>query len=313
MRQTGSRLRKVSPRHSKQIFYYWIAIYWSMRSGSCGSLLFFSSVILLIVFSACTGCTTNPPLAIPQSDNTTKDPVSGTWNGFSATFGRQQIEDPLIMEQVEMIRLTIYPDHSFSYTSNFTIRNGTLIPTGKGNYVVEANETDTGRKYFHYDEDQDTLVWESRNLTIGFRRNARVMTADDLAEYNACSKERYEQEKLAASVTPRLIAQVISRGFGYDPTANIVYQMNGDIVLNDGIYDSVGIIIKYPDHDVYQIDVGGMGGANYTKKKFKIVLADRVVNQTPSFFIRLDTVEYPALPDNRTSEYPVYSVFSNTT
>ena len=291
-----------------------------MRPGSRDSFHFFCGIILfVIVFTLCAGCIANQIPGIIPADNTKEDPVTGTWNGFSATSGDKNIADPAIIDEVEKIRLNIYPDRSFSYTTNFTIMNGTLVPTGKGNYVVKANDTDTERKYFRFDQDQDILKWESQNMTIEFRRNDQVLTAADLADYNTRMKEISEQEQLAASVTsptpvpPGELAQIYSRGFGYDPTANIVYQMNGEVHIEGGLYDSVGVILRYPDKDEYQIDVGGMGGDNFTRKEFKLILNDRVINQTPAYFIRLGSTEYPALLSNETPGYTTYTAYSNAT
>jgi len=54
------------------------------------------------------------------------------------------------------------------------------------------------------------------------------------------------------------------------------------------------VILRYPDKDEYRLNLGGMGGANFTKKDVQIVLNARVKNMTPRFFIRLDQTEYPA-------------------
>lgn len=248
------------------------------------------------------------------------DPVAGTWNGFIASSGESGLPaDEETNNEIAKIRLNIYPDLAFAYTTNFTLRNGSLISTGKGNYIVKANETDRERKYFRYDEEKDILMWESQDLTIEFRRNERVFSASDLSAYNEMMKTRWEEEQRALP-TPRptpvpthAIAVIHSEGFGYDPTTETAYQTNGDLFIESGKYDSVQVLVRYPDNDVYTLDLGGMGGANYTRKEFKIILSDRVKNQTPGFFIRLDAHEYPAIRTGSAQERIVYTAFTNST
>jgi len=284
-----------------------------MNMGPRDSFRFFSVVTFFIVLLVlCAGCTLNFNQKGTKVNTTPEDPVTGTWNGFLVTAGNNSIPDPSITDGVEKIRLNIYPDLSFAYTTNFTIRNGTLIPTGKGNYAVKANETETDRKYFRYNENLDILQWETRNMTLEFRRNDRPLTSAELDEYNTRMLDAYTQKQQAASVTPvppRTLARILSRGFGYDPTASTVYQMNGKIEIENGIYDSVGIILRYPDNDTYQSDVGGMGGSNFTRKDFRIVIHDRLSNKTPGVFVRLDAGEYPAVETGEQANGSVYTAY----
>jgi hypothetical protein len=287
-----------------------------MKNGSRHSFRLFSVVTFFIItLILCAGCTINTTPKKTPVNTTAVDPVVGTWNGFSATSGDKLIEDPAIIKDVETKRLNVYPDLAFAYTTDFTLRNGTLTPTGKGNYVVKGNETDTERKYFRYNEGLDTLKWESRGMTIEFRRNDRSLNSTELSDYNTRMLEIYRAEQLAASATPvppRALAQILSKGFGYDPTKNNVYQMNGNIEITTGVYDSVGVIIRYPDRDTYQIDVGGMGGSNITRKDFRIVLHDRVSNQTPNFFVRFGSTEYPAARTEERTGGIVYTVYEKS-
>jgi hypothetical protein len=283
-----------------------------MNMGPRESFRFFSVVTFFIIMVVlCAGCTLNFNQKGTKVNTTPEDPVTGTWNGFLVTAGNTSNPGPSIPDDVEKIRLNIYPDLSFAYTTNFTIRNGTLIPTGKGNYAVKANETETDRKYFRYNENLDILQLESRNKTIEFRRNDRPLTSAELDEYNAQMLETYTREQQAASVTPvppRALARILSRGLGYDPTAGTVYQMNGKIEIENGIYQSVGVILRYPDNDTFQSDVGGMGGSNFTRKDFRIVIHDRVNNQTPGLFVRLDAREYPAVETGEQANGSIYTV-----
>ena len=283
-----------------------------MNMGPRDSFRFFSVVTFFIILVVlCAGCTLNFNQKGTKVNTTPEDPVTGTWNGFTVTAGNASIPDPSLTNDVEKIRLNIYPDLSFAYTTNFTIRNGTLIPTGKGNYAVKANETETDRKYFRYHENLDILHWESRNITLEFRRNDRELTPAELDEYNTRMLDAYTREQQAASVTPvplRTLARILSRGFGYDPTKSTVYQMNGKIEIENGIYESVGIILRYPDNDTYQSDVGGMGGSNFTRKDFRIVIHDRLSNQTPGVFVRLNSREFPAIETGEQANVSIYTV-----
>ncbi|MFA5268092.1 MAG: hypothetical protein WC379_08970 [Methanoregula sp.] len=287
-----------------------------MKVGSRHSFRLFSVVTFVIIaLILCAGCTINTTPKKTQANTTPADPVVGTWNGFTATSGDKVIEDPAIIKDVETKRLNVYPDLAFAYTTDFAIRNGTLTPTGKGNYVVKGNETDTERKYFRYNEGLDTLKWESRGMTIEFRRNDRSLNSTELSEYNTRMLEIYQAEQLAASATPvpkKALAQILSKGFGYDPTKSTVYQMNGNIEIQNGVYDSVGVIIRYPDRDTYQIDLGGMGGSNITRKDFKIVLHERVINQTPNFFVRLGSMEYPVVRTGERTNGIVYTAYEKS-
>jgi hypothetical protein len=284
-----------------------------MNMGLRDSFRFFSVVTFFIILLVlCAGCTLNFNQKGTKVNTTPEDPVTGTWNGFMVTAGNTSIPDPSLTDDVEKIRLNIYRDLSFAYTTNFTIRNGTLIPTGKGNYAVKANETETDRKYFRYHENLDILHWESRNMTLELRRNDRQLTPAELDEYNTRMLETYTREQQAASVTPvppRTLARILSRGFGYDPTKSTVYQMNGKIEIENGIYESVGIILRYPDNDTFQSDVGGMGGSNFTRKDFRIVIHDRMSNQTPGVFVRLDAGEYPAVETGEQANGSVYTAY----
>jgi len=293
-----------------------------MHPGSRNSLIFFSVfVLLVIIFTLCSGCIYPGLVAdkiFPQK--TKEDPITGSWNGFIATAGGKEITgDPALAEEVAKTRLNIYPDRTFEYTTNFSIRNGTLVPTGKGNYMVKANETDKERKYFHYDETLDSLKWESQDMTIEFRRNDHLLSSADLSDYNAKMMEEFEQvhqtdsETQPTPVPTMAVAEIHSEGFGYDTTSETAYQVNGDVLVENGTYESVSVIVRYPDLDSYKIDVGGMGGRNFTRKEFKIVLNDRVRNETPAFFIKLGTVEYPTIPNGQVSDYTLYTAYTNST
>jgi hypothetical protein len=259
-------------------------------------LFFFLVLGILLVSAGMSGCTGTQ---IPG----VSDPVAGTWNGYVAersdgvpviAMSTQDVDD------IEAMRLNIYSDNTFDYAANYTLRSGSIASTGKGNYIVQSAMNATTRSYIRYDDDRDTVTWETQGVSIEFRRNDRTLTKQDLIEYN--------RELLAAITPPPTIvttavvtpvptyeiASIQSEGFGFDPTSSIVYEFNGELRTYAGVFQSVWVILRYPDKDEYPLNLGGMGGANFTKKDVQIVLNARVKNMTPRFFIRLDQTEYPA-------------------
>ena len=261
------------------------------------SPLLFFIVVAILLASAVASCCTGKQ--IPGMS----DPIAGTWNGYVA---ERSDGIPVIAmstqdaDAIEAMRLNIYPDNTFDYAVNYSLRSGTIASTGKGNYIVQSAMNATARSYIRYDAEKDTLTWETQGTDIEFRRNDRVLTRQDLIEYN--------EELLAEVTTPPTIipttvvtpvptfeiASLQSEGFGYDPTTSIVYEFNGVLRTYEGVYQDVMVILRYPDKDEYSLDLGGMGGANFTKRDVQIVLNDRVRNMTPRFFIQLDKTEYPA-------------------
>jgi len=267
-----------------------------------------SALFLLIVFVSvmvlAAGCTTP---AMPG----VREPSAGTWNGYVARIDGGvpfDIHTP-IGKDVAQMKLNIYNDGTFEYVTNYSIRNGTLTSTGKGNFVVWSYDDETTKKYFHYDSELDTLKWESLGTIIEFRRNDREFSHQDLEQYLRqliadAPAPTPEVTAMQAEITPVPtweVARIESEGFRYDPTSQTIYQLNGLVRITSGIFDSVRVIVRYPDKDEYVLDVGGMGGANYTKKDFKIILNPRVENQEPAYFIRLDNNEYPAFVSNESS------------
>jgi hypothetical protein len=256
----------------------------------------FLTLALLLLLAGLSGCTTTqvPGMA---------DPITGTWNGYveeSGTVTSILPEGIPDADDIAAMRLNIYNDNTFDLASNYTVRSGSVAPTGKGNYIMQSSQKSTVKSYRHYDETKDILTWETQGIIIEFRRNDKAFTKQDLIDY--------DNELLAAVTVPPTvvpttivtpvptfeIASLQSEGFGYDTTTGIVYHFNGVLRIYQGVYQDVMVILRYPDKDEYHLDLGGMGGANFTKKDVQIVLLDRVKNMTPRFFIRLDQAEYPA-------------------
>jgi len=80
--------------------------------------------------------------------------------------------------------------------------------------------------------------------------------------------------------------------FGFDPTTGIVYSFKGDVSINSGTYNSVQVIIRYPNSQTYNYDAGPMGGSNPTIKPFFIFPDTRYKNDEPTFYIQLDKNKY---------------------
>jgi hypothetical protein len=256
----------------------------------------FLILALLLLLAGFAGCTTTQ---IPGMG----DPIAGTWNGYVEETGTvtsilpEGIPDA---DDIATMRLNIYNDNTYDLATNGTIRSGTIASTGKGNYIVQSSQKSTVKSYLHYDDARDILKWETQGIVIEFRRNDKAFTKQDLIDY--------DNELLAAMTVPPTvvpttivtpvptfeIASLQSEGFGYDTTTGIVYHFNGALRIYRGVYQDVMVILRYPDRDEYRLSLGGMGGANFTKKDVQIVLLDRVKNMTPRFFIRLDKTEYPA-------------------
>ena len=249
---------------------------------------------MLLALPGLSGCTTTqiPGMA---------DPVVGTWNGYVEEAGEVSSLNVGLpdADDIAAMRLNIYDDNTFDLASNYSLHNGTIASTGKGNYIVQSSVKDTVKSYLHYDEAKDILTWETQGITIEFRRNDKALTKQDLIDYD---------NALLAAITPPPtvvpttivtpvptyeIASLQSEGFGYDTTTGIVYHFDGVLRIYEGVYQDVMVILRYPDRDEYHLDLGGMGGANFTRKDVQIVLMDRVKNMTPRFFIQLDKTEYP--------------------
>jgi len=70
------------------------------------------------------------------------------------------------------------------------------------------------------------------------------------------------------------------------------YEFVGKVQINNGIYQSVQVILQYPDSQEYSYDVGGMGGSNQTIKEFSLFPADRYKGTNPEKIIALDGKRY---------------------
>ncbi|MGB9177174.1 MAG: hypothetical protein WCB46_10630 [Methanoregula sp.] len=88
------------------------------------------------------------------------------------------------------------------------------------------------------------------------------------------------------------IARIQVDYFGMDPSTGTVYEFRGNVMVDDGVYQSVQVILRYPDTQEYAYDAGGMGGANVTLKPVYLYPADRYTGTNPRKIITLDGKRY---------------------
>ncbi len=91
------------------------------------------------------------------------------------------------------------------------------------------------------------------------------------------------------------IARIRVDHFGMNPTTENIYEFVGTVLVNNGVYPSVQVILRYPDTQEYAFDAGGMGGSNATAKEFSLFPADRYKGLNPEKIIVLDGRQYVTL------------------
>jgi hypothetical protein len=120
--------------------------------------------------------------------------------------------------------------------------------------------------------------------TTGPTPQAKVLTPDTITPV-----------KTTILITPlpvNEIARIEVDHFGMNPSTETVYEFVGKIHVNDGPYQSVKVILRYPDTQEYPYDAGGMGGANATLKPFYLYPADRYKGTNPEKIVELDGKRY---------------------
>jgi hypothetical protein len=88
------------------------------------------------------------------------------------------------------------------------------------------------------------------------------------------------------------IARIEVGHFGMNPSTETVYEFVGKIHVSGGPYQSVQVVLRYPDTQEYTYDAGGMGGANTTLKPFYLYPADRYKGTNPEKIVVLDGKRY---------------------
>ena len=128
------------------------------------------------------------------------------------------------------------------------------------------------------------LAFTGCTATTGPTPAAAVMTPEPLTPV-----------KTTVSITPlpaSEIARIKVDHFGMNPATDSIYEFVGKIQVNNGPYQSVLVILRYPDSQEYVYDAGGMGGANATLKPFFLYPADRYKGTNPEKIISLDKKKY---------------------
>jgi hypothetical protein len=120
--------------------------------------------------------------------------------------------------------------------------------------------------------------------TTGPTQQSMVMTPDPITPV-----------KTTTPITPlpvSEIARIQVDHFRMNPSTETVYEFVGKVQVNNGPYQSVQVILRYPDTQEYAYDAGGMGGANATLKPFSLFPADRYKGTNPEKIIALDGKRY---------------------
>lgn len=88
------------------------------------------------------------------------------------------------------------------------------------------------------------------------------------------------------------IARIEVDHFGMNPATESIYEFVGKVQVNDGVYQSVQVILRYPDTQEYSFEAGGMGGANATIRQFFLYPSDHYIGTNPEKIIALDGKRY---------------------
>lgn len=91
------------------------------------------------------------------------------------------------------------------------------------------------------------------------------------------------------------IARITVGHFGMNPSTESIYEFVGTVQVNDGVYQSVQVILRYPDTQEYTYDAGGMGGSNVTIKPFFLYPSDHYKGTNPGKILALDGKRYATL------------------
>lgn len=88
------------------------------------------------------------------------------------------------------------------------------------------------------------------------------------------------------------VARIRVDHFGMNPSTETVFEFVGNVQVNNGPYQSVQVVLRYPDGQEYPFFLGGMGGSNQTRKEFSLFPADRYKGINPDKIIVLDGRRY---------------------
>lgn len=120
--------------------------------------------------------------------------------------------------------------------------------------------------------------------TTGASPPTTVMTPDTITPLTTAT--------LVTRLPVSEIARIKVDYFGMNPATESIYEFVGRVQVNDGVYQSVKVTLRYPDSQEYSDDLGGMGGSNQTIKPFSLFPADRYRGTNPEKIIVLDGKSY---------------------
>lgn len=128
------------------------------------------------------------------------------------------------------------------------------------------------------------VAFSGCTTTTGPTPQSTVMTPDPITPVKTTT--------LVIPLPVNEVARITVDHFGMNPSTETVYEFVGKVQINKGPYQSVQVILRYPDTQEYAYDTGGMGGANATLKPFSIFPADRYKGTNPEKIIELDGKRY---------------------
>lgn len=88
------------------------------------------------------------------------------------------------------------------------------------------------------------------------------------------------------------LARIKVDHFGLNPATENVYEFVGTLHVSGGPYQSVKVILRYPDTQEYVADMGGMGGSNATLKPFSLFPDNHYMGTNPDKIVVLDGKGY---------------------
>jgi len=133
------------------------------------------------------------------------------------------------------------------------------------------------------------LVFSGCTSTTGPTPQATVMTPEPITPLTTTT--------LITPLPVGEVARIRVDHFGMNTATDTIYEFVGKVQVSGGPYQSVQVILRYPDKQEYTYDVSGMGGANQTLKPFYLYPADRYKGTNPEKIIVLDGKKYGTVYD----------------
>ena len=143
-------------------------------------------------------------------------------------------------------------------------------------------------KYNSGDYTEAAVLFESSRLDTN-RASEHMKQSGDLQPTTIAS----DKTQSISGTTPKPQGASYTGYFTGGTNTGSIFSFKGDVSINSGTYNSVQVIIRYPDTMEYNYDAGPMGGSNPTKKPFYIYPDNRYTYEKPTYFIKLDENKYP--------------------